>query len=137
MSRSARVGTSLAIVVLLAALPAVAGGGDCWSTDFSTGPNGPVFTLVEHDGLLYVGGQFTQAGSVAASNIAVYDGTAWGALGDGIGGTGFFHAVEAVAARPPVGSPGRRRWSTGSGTANPATSAAIDAASVKNGDCPH
>lgn len=34
---------------------------------------------------LYVGGTFEQAGNVAASNIAVWNGSAWSALGDGLG----------------------------------------------------
>jgi hypothetical protein len=36
---------------------------------------------------LYVGGQFQQAGTIAASNIAKWDGTSWSALGSGIAGS--------------------------------------------------
>lgn len=38
---------------------------------------------------LYVGGQFTTAGGVAATNIARWDGTAWSAVGGGVTGTVF------------------------------------------------
>lgn len=38
-----------------------------------TGVNGEVTALMLHNNKLYVGGNFTQAGSVAAKNVAVYD----------------------------------------------------------------
>ncbi|MCW5907765.1 MAG: T9SS type A sorting domain-containing protein [Chitinophagales bacterium] len=37
------------------------------------GVNGPVYAMLLHNNKLYVGGKFTTAGSVAATNIAVYD----------------------------------------------------------------
>jgi hypothetical protein len=37
------------------------------------GVNGPVYTMLLHNNKLYVGGEFTMAGSVAAKNVAVYD----------------------------------------------------------------
>src|SRR5206468_648878 len=37
---------------------------------------------------LYVAGRFRDAGSVAATNIARWDGTNWHAVGDGIGSAG-------------------------------------------------
>lgn len=48
-----------------------------------SGVNGPVYTMLLHNNKLYVGGEFTTAGSVAAKNIAVYDITLgqWQALG--------------------------------------------------------
>ena len=36
-------------------------------------------------GDVYVGGRFTKMDNVAANNIARWNGTAWGALGQGIG----------------------------------------------------
>jgi hypothetical protein len=45
---------------------------------------------------LYAGGDFTTVGGVAVNAIARWDGTAWSALGDGVGGSGF--GVESVMA---------------------------------------
>ena len=42
---------------------------------------------VDGAGNLYVGGEFTSAGGVAANNIAKWDGSAWSALGSGLGGS--------------------------------------------------
>jgi len=36
---------------------------------------------------LYVGGAFTTAGTNRAMNVAKWDGSAWSALGSGVGGT--------------------------------------------------
>jgi len=41
--------------------------------------------VADGSGNLYVGGYFTSAGGVAANNIATWDGSAWSALGDGMG----------------------------------------------------
>jgi hypothetical protein len=47
---------------------------------------GGVYALAfETNGNLYVGGNFTIAGGVAANNIAKWDGSSWSALGSGIG----------------------------------------------------
>lgn len=43
-----------------------------------------VATLAVQNGSLFVGGLFTQAGSVGATNIARWDGTTWSALRNGI-----------------------------------------------------
>ncbi len=48
---------------------------------------GEVFALAYNNGVLYVGGNFGKAGSVAASAIAAYDlDSGWRALGDSVGG---------------------------------------------------
>lgn len=47
-----------------------------------------------HD--LYVGGEFTSAGGIAAANIAKWDGTNWSALGSGIG-PWFYQRVTSLA----------------------------------------
>lgn len=58
-----------------------------------SGSMGASFTLAVYalafgrDGSLYVGGQFVTAGGVSASSVARWDGTAWTALGSGVGGT--------------------------------------------------
>lgn len=46
-----------------------------------------VRSLTIFDGKLIAGGDFITAGGVSASRIAVWDGSAWSALGSGIGGT--------------------------------------------------
>ena len=47
---------------------------------------GSVFALAfDTNGNLYVGGQFTMAGPVNATNVAKWDGSAWSALGSGVG----------------------------------------------------
>jgi hypothetical protein len=48
----------------------------------------PEAVALEYDGTyLYAGGRFTQAGSVAAVNIARWDGNNWSAMGSGLPGT--------------------------------------------------
>ena len=67
-----------------------------------TGGNGSplpvVYALAASSSELYAGGEFTTAGGIAASNIAKWDGSVWGALGVGLtveGGS--FSAVYALA----------------------------------------
>jgi hypothetical protein len=45
--------------------------------------NSYVYTLELHSGQLYAGGIFTNAGAVAAANVAVWDGSSWSSLGSG------------------------------------------------------
>ena len=47
-----------------------------------------VSTLAVHGNELFVGGSFTNAGGVPASNVAKWDGLKWSALGNGISGIG-------------------------------------------------
>ncbi len=57
--------------------------GTSWSTIKNLGVGvastsvNPVRSLVEYNGLLYVGGQFFAAGQVAAPNLATWDGAGW------------------------------------------------------------
>lgn len=64
--------------------------GDSSSGSFSTG----FASLVSYQGDLYVGGKFSTAGGVAASNAAKWDGSAWTALGTGL--TGGSDSVSAL-----------------------------------------
>jgi trimeric autotransporter adhesin len=41
---------------------------------------------LDHSGNLYAGGAFTMAGGINATNVAVWNGSHWSALGEGIGG---------------------------------------------------
>lgn len=50
---------------------------------YSGGTSPNVSVLEWHDGLLYAGGTFTNAGNVAATNVAVWNGSSWASLGAG------------------------------------------------------
>ena len=54
--------------------------------DISGVTNGNVFTVYKADGSLYIGGDFTQAGGVAANYIAIGDGTNWAPIDIGVDG---------------------------------------------------
>ncbi|SPE50519.1 conserved exported hypothetical protein [Verrucomicrobia bacterium] len=51
-----------------------------------SGMNGTVFALAASGTNLYAAGRFTTAGGIPANNIARWDGSAWSALGSGMGG---------------------------------------------------
>ena len=75
--------------------------GTAWSR-LGTGLNGSstpkVYALaVAGNGDVYVGGEFIQAGSVAAYNIARWNGTAWNALSTGVANPFNFPLVRALA----------------------------------------
>jgi hypothetical protein len=55
-----------------------------------------VYTLELHNGKLYAGGIFTNAGSVMASNVAVWNGSSWSALGSG-SANGVNNSISALA----------------------------------------
>ncbi|NDY94378.1 VWA domain-containing protein, partial [Wenzhouxiangella limi] len=66
-------------------------GNSGWST-LGDGVNGPLLALSAIGTDLYVGGEFSQAGGLPASNVAKFDTTqtgnsGWSALGDGVNGT--------------------------------------------------
>jgi len=57
---------------------------DAWS-GLSTGLNGTCLSLVvDKEGNIYAGGAFSEAGGIAANNIAMWDGNEWSALGEGL-----------------------------------------------------
>ena len=47
---------------------------------------------------LFVVGYFTSAGSIAAANVARWDGTAWSALGGGV--NSYAHAIASFQEQP-------------------------------------
>ena len=65
---------------------------DSWDTNFSlNGADNDVHTVVgDGAGNVYIGGNFSAVGTVAASRIAKWDGTTWSALGPGVGGGNVF-----------------------------------------------
>lgn len=58
--------------------------------------NGDVMAIALVGKDIYVGGRFTRAGGVAATNIACWDGLNWSALGKGLGGE-TYDSVNALA----------------------------------------
>ncbi|RMH27320.1 MAG: hypothetical protein D6693_05580 [Planctomycetota bacterium] len=96
--------------------------GSVWA-EFAGGANGPVRTLLAlpdpaGPGLLVAGGEFTQIGGVPAARVAIYDGSAWSALGPGSAsmvralarhGDSLYIGADALT---PVGSPAASltRW---------------------------
>ena len=78
---------ALGLLLLAAPIASAVPGDENWSTTFAPrGTNGEVRVTLERGSDLIVGGDFTQAGPVAASRIAVWNGTSWSALGDGFNG---------------------------------------------------
>jgi glucose/arabinose dehydrogenase len=60
------------------------------------GTNNEIRALAfDANNLLYMGGNFDQAGTITANRIATWNGTAWGTLGDGTSGF-----VEAIVTTP-------------------------------------
>jgi trimeric autotransporter adhesin len=55
-----------------------------------------VYVLQLHNGLLYAGGIFTNAGAIAATNVAVWNGSNWSSLGAG-SANGVNNQVSALA----------------------------------------
>jgi trimeric autotransporter adhesin len=58
--------------------------------------NGTINALVVVDGDVYVGGAFTRAGTVIATNIARWNGLTWSSVGGGLTGLNY-SAVDAMA----------------------------------------
>ena len=75
--------------------------GTAWNevgTGVSDGSNGgAVFALATAGSNVYAGGIFTQAGAVATSNFALWNGSVWGTLGSGSGGNGVSSEIFAIA----------------------------------------
>ncbi len=67
-----------------------------WSA-LGSGITQRVYSLVLSGTNLYAGGSFASAGGVAATNIARWDGTAWSAVGDGVGTFVAGNSVNALA----------------------------------------
>ncbi len=74
--------------------------GSSWNTVGGGSTNGvsggnDVNVLAVYNNVLYVGGQFSQAGGVSANNIAQWNGTSWNSVGSG-SGNGVNGAVLAL-----------------------------------------
>jgi len=52
-------------------------GGQYYWYSLNSGVNGPVYAIQEFNNKIFVGGEFTQAGTCPVSNIAFYDGNNW------------------------------------------------------------
>ena len=66
-------------------------------------PNAPVSSLFVHQGELWVGGQFTSIGGIAAAHVAIWNGTSFRAAGTGLPGPGGSSGV-AVSAFAALGN---------------------------------
>ncbi|HTY89284.1 MAG TPA: hypothetical protein VMB80_17685 [Candidatus Acidoferrum sp.] len=60
-------------------------------------PRGKVNALAYANGTLYAGGNFTNAGGIAANRIAKWNGTSWSTLGSGLVGTSTTASVNDIA----------------------------------------
>ena len=63
-----------------------------------------VGAMVWRNGQLYVGGSFTNAGPVAATNLAVWNGSTWSPIGNGVAGVGSPFTGSPVTAMQFQGS---------------------------------
>jgi hypothetical protein len=75
--------------------------GSSWSA-LGNGVNGPdgyayLKAIAVNGNDVYVGGSFSQAGSVVANNIARWDGNTWSALGTGVSDESGYAYVQAIA----------------------------------------
>jgi hypothetical protein len=76
---------------------AVATSNSGWSSFGPAYPNNTVVTMLPTDGILFVGGQFTEVGSVPASRIAKWNGSEWAAIGAGFSGGSGTTQVSVLA----------------------------------------
>jgi hypothetical protein len=53
---------------------------------YTGGPMPAVYVAEWHNGLLYIGGNFTNAGPTPVLNLAVWNGSTWAPVGGGVGG---------------------------------------------------
>jgi trimeric autotransporter adhesin len=105
--------------------------------------------LAVDGGNLYVGGSFTNAGGVAARNVAKWDGSKWSALASGLGNPGLFFAgylffpVGTLAAKNGIlyaggefrgNAPYLARWDGKSWSATPGGVNSYIRALAANGD---
>ncbi len=56
--------------------------------------NGGVYALAWDGTHIYAGGNFTKAGGLAASSIAVWNGSGWSALGSGVNSLSYVYALQ-------------------------------------------
>jgi hypothetical protein len=105
------------------------------------GTDGVVNAVAYGKGVTYVGGKFTRAGNVAASNIAQWDGTRWSELGsgcndvvnalvcDGLGNLfagGMFDTVDGIRAARLAKWDGKQWTSFGTGVSGWISALALD-----------
>ena len=76
-------------------------GDERWQSGFGLpdGVEGAVWAVVRAGADMYIGGDFTLAGSVSANHVVRWDGTAWSSLGTGAA-NGVNGTVNALAAAP-------------------------------------
>lgn len=72
------------------------GGSGTWAQAVGTGLNSNVLAMAVMGTNLYVAGYFTNAGGIAASQIAEWNGANWSALGSGVVGSGTVDALTVI-----------------------------------------
>lgn len=102
------------LVSVMASATRSRAGDENWDARFNLPPdqgvNGWVYAVAVSGSNVYVGGSFTKAGTVNATNIAKWNGSSWSALGDGVNDT-----VYAIAGDYHGGVyVGGRFWQAGS-----------------------
>lgn len=82
-------------------LAACSGGDDCWVSGFHVpGLVGDVYALARDGEKVYVGGELISAGGLPVSNVAMWDGSRWHAMGGGVSrdtGTAWVYALAVDA----------------------------------------
>ena len=76
------------------------------ATALGDGLSGKVAALCEHDGQVIAGGFFTNSGGTQVDNVALWDGAAWQAIGEGLPGV----SVRALASFEGDLYAGAYRW---------------------------
>ncbi len=74
-----------------------------WDDQFTVaGVDGEIFAIEEDsEGNVYIGGDFASIGGLRAHNIAMWDGTNWNALGNGVNGV--VHSIVTIGLEVYVG----------------------------------
>lgn len=66
-----------------------------WADGYSINGAGPVVRAVAVDGKnIYIGGDFSVAGNILANKVAMWDGTGWQPLGEGLNGSVLALAID-------------------------------------------
>lgn len=75
--------TYLYTVIIFLILTSPVAIGQTWQNIWA-GLNGPVYCMAVYNNVLYVGGEFNNAGGVPVNNIARWDGAKWDSVGSGV-----------------------------------------------------
>ncbi len=92
---------------------------DWFSLDGISGANNFIYAMVvDGSGNLFIGGNFTRAGGNSANYVAKWNGTAWSALGSGVGGVSFPVVTELTVSGTDLYVAGEFATAGGNGATN-------------------